>query len=97
MPIHTDIALPLDLHEERLVRILGDSIGYGRMMQLAERLWNERLVADGFPDGGAHSAYCCGVFLVPCPACPEEDQSCDWCCGAGRVTERVAQAIKEAT
>lgn len=84
--------------EER-VAALGDDIGYGCMMQLCEKLWNEKEFADGVTAGGAaHAVYCCGVFLVACPSRAHPTScgvTCDWCCGAGRVTERVAQAIRE--
>jgi len=82
--------------EEVMVRNLGDQIGYGRTMQLCEQIWNEKLKAQGLPEG-AHATYCCTQFLVPCPGCPEaraKDEHCDWCCGAGRVTEKVAETIK---
>lgn len=91
--------------EESAVRELGDRIGYGRAMQLCEELWSKKLEAQGLPAGGAHAHYCCAAFLVPCPCCvparqKDEDcacgSSCDWCCGACRVTKRVAQAIEQA-
>ncbi len=78
--------------EEEAVRELGKRI---RVMQAAERLWGDALEADGLPRGGAHSVGCCVAFLVPCPGCTDH-KTCDWCCGAGRVTKRVAQAIREA-
>lgn len=74
--------------EENAVRDLGEHIGYGNMMQLAERLWNEA------QPGGAHSVGCCVAFLVPCPCVDRVDRvKCDWCCGAGRVTKRVAEEV----
>jgi hypothetical protein len=85
---------PIHDAEEAAVRKLGDAIGYGRMMQLAERIWNEK------QPGGAHSTGPCVFFLVPCPhlttkniAWLDENGHCDWCCGAGRVTKRVAAAM----
>lgn len=76
--------------EEDAVRRLGDAIGYGRLMQLAEKLWNAR------QPGASLSVGPCVAFLVPCP-CPEsgrdEHGHCTWCSGAGRVTERVRAAI----
>lgn len=78
--------------EEQAVRDLGDSIGYGRLMQLAERIWNAK------QPGAAHSVGCCVAFLVPCP-CPESGRDangfCDWCCGSGRVTKKVLEAIQK--
>lgn len=86
--------IPGDTHREMSERDaavwLGERIGYGRMMQLAEKLWRERLETDGL-DGGEHAAYCCASFLVSC-ACIEQGTGpvgCDWCCGAGRVTKLV--------
>ncbi len=85
------------------VRELGDRIGYGNMMQLAERIWDQKLLDDGLPEGGAHSVGCCTTFLVACPAPQHKedfepygdgsDRHCDWCCGSGRVTQRVALAM----
>ena len=84
--------------EELLVGRLGDSIGYGRVMQLCERLWREKLVSRGLRGGGEQTVGPCAAFMVPCP-CPasgrDEAGHCTWCCGAGRVTERVARAIAE--
>lgn len=75
------------LAEKELVQHLGESIGYGRTMQLCEQLWNEKM------PGAAHSCGPCLACLVPC-ACVEagEAATCDWCCGAGRVTKRVRAA-----
>lgn len=86
--------------EEALVREIGERIGYGRTMQLCEQLWREKLSKEGCA-GGEHTTGPAATFMVPCP-CVEElrsgklDVACDWCCGALRVTERVAQAIAEA-
>lgn len=79
------------------VRDLGDRIGYGRVMQLAEQLWRAKLIAQGHP-GGEHTTGPCAAFMAPCP-CPESGRDaaghCEWCCGAGRVTERVRRAIED--
>lgn len=84
--------------EERLVRELGDAIGYGRVMQLAERFWREKLVADGIPAGGEMTVGPRAGSLVPCPCQRRSDctraNRCAWCCGVGRVTERVARAMQ---
>jgi len=79
--------------EAQLVRELGTRIGFGRLMQLAEKEWGDRLESSGLPRGGAHSTGPCVAFLVPCDHNGEE--ACDWCCGSGRVTARVAAAMKE--
>lgn len=75
--------------EEAAVRSLGDRIGYGRMMQLAEQIWNAKA------PGGAHTTGPCVSCMVPCPC--TEPHRCDWCCGSRRVTERVAKAMASAT
>lgn len=90
--------------EEDAVRLLGEAIGYGRLMQAAEKVWREKAIAQGTP-GSEHTVACCGAFVVPCPHrdenAPEryfdENGHCDWCCGSGRVTERVAKAMREST
>lgn len=76
--------------EEDVIRQLGEMIGYGRIMQLAERIWNQK------SPGGAHSVGPCGAFLVPCPHIKRDIYaSCEWCCGSGRVTEKVRQAMEK--
>lgn len=80
--------------EEARVAFLADSIGYGRTMQLCEQLWREKLAPQGH-EGGEHSVGCCAVFLVPCPCVTREGGSCDWCCGSGRVTKKVLEAMSE--
>jgi hypothetical protein len=85
--------------EEQLVRQLGDRIGYGRLMQLAEEQWRAVLVDSGL-EGGEFSVGPCAAELVPCP-CPPADADhaghCPWCCGVGRVTKRVFEAIWRAS
>lgn len=90
--------------EEEAVRRLGDQIGYGRLMQAAETVWRAKAIAQNTP-GSEYVVGCCGAFMVPCPHrdndAPEryfdENGHCDWCCGSGRVTKRVAQAMREST
>ena len=79
--------------ETEQVRALGERIGFGNMMVLAERLWRDLLGGAG----GERVAYCCAAFMVPCPGCKkvEHPGKCDWCCGAGRVTKKVAEAIQK--
>lgn len=78
----------VDFGETEQVRQLSEKVGFGRIMQLCEWLWDEQ------HPGGAHSVGCCTAFLKPCPC--KSRVSCAWCCGAGRVTERVLQAMKDA-
>jgi len=76
--------------EETLVTELGSRIGYGRVMQLCEIIWN-RMVP-----GGALSVGPCMSQLVICPHFEKDiNGHCNWCCGSGRVTERVLQAQNE--
>ena len=89
---------------EEIARVgdLGRAIGYGRVMQLCERLWRDRLIAEGLPGGGEYTTGPCAAFMVRCQcieeAEPELDSNghCDWCCGAQRVTEKVRQAQRGA-
>jgi len=80
----------IELEEARRVRELGEAIGYGRMMQLAERIWNSKM------PGAAHSVGPCVAELVPCPhpkSGRDRNGHCDWCCGSGRVTKKVLAAM----
>jgi plasmid stability protein len=94
-----DESMPMtDDQEERAAQLLGERIGYGRMMQLGEKLWREKLATHTIGDlrGGEFSVGPCVAMLVPCP-CPEKTagktEHCDWCCGSGRVTKRVLAAM----
>lgn len=80
-------------YEESRVRSLGDAIGYGRMMQLAERLWREKVTPDGHA-GSEHTVGPCAAFMVPCPNTVLDDNGpCEICCGSGRVTKWVAENL----
>ena len=82
--------------EENAVRQLGDLIGYGRMMQLAEQVWRKKLKADVL-EGGEHTTGPCAMFMVRCPHPKEaEDKNghCDLCCGAGRVTKLALRSFE---
>ncbi len=82
--------------DEDLVRALCDRIGYGRAMQLAEMLWRDRLFTDGLPVGGELTVGACAAMLVPCVCAREDRHHCAWCCGTGRVTQRVREAADAA-
>jgi hypothetical protein len=76
--------------EKADVQDLGDRIGYGRMMQLAQECWRESLVAQrypGFPPGMEFQYGPCVSETVPC-GCGHVS-ACDWCCGAGWLTKKV--------
>lgn len=75
--------------EEGMVRFVGDLMGYGRTMQLCEQIWREK-----DPSGSGHTVGPCSMFIVPCPHTGYENGvACEWCCGSGRVTKRVLQAM----
>lgn len=88
--------------EDHNVTALGHRIGFGRVMQAAEAAWS-RVAMDIAVPGSEHTVGPCAVFMVKCPHLEKKpakhwfDASghCDWCCGAGRVTRRVAQAMRE--
>lgn len=88
----TELALEHDDRAGQIVRLAGQAIGFGRIMQLCEQFWRESLEESGTP-GTELTTGPCASSMVPCPAI--HDPHCDWCCGTGRVTERVAQAIQE--
>jgi hypothetical protein len=97
-----DAQRPMLDAEEAAVKRLGDQIGYGRLMQAAEKVWREINAACGM-HGGEHTTGPCAAMMVPCPCrnpMAEERHPewftgghCDWCCGALRVTERVSKAM----
>lgn len=76
--------------ERATIMELGKEIGFGRVMQLAEQCWRE-LAAERGLSGSEHTTGPCAEMMVPCP-CGAPAQ-CDWCCGAGRVTKRVREAM----
>lgn len=83
-------------NEEEIARMVGDAIGYGRLMQLAQQAWRKKAKETGL-DRSEFSIGPCATFTVKCPH-PEngkdKDGHCDWCCGSGWVTKRVLQAIE---
>jgi hypothetical protein len=87
--------------EERAVQQLGDMIGYGRLMQATETIWRRINLSENRP-GAEHTTGPCAAFVVPCPhlgdkykGWRDKNGHCDWCCGAGRVTHRVAQVMQD--
>lgn len=79
------------------VYALGLRIGWGYVMQLAERCWREHLEAIDDPPGGEHTVGPAAALLVACHCSVDERSRCDWCCGVGRVTRRVRRAMDERT
>lgn len=85
----------MDDAEERSVRQLGDAIGYGRLMQLAEHVWRNKLAAEGM-EGGEITSGPCAAFMVRCMHPVKDDHGhCDVCCGSGRVTKYVASITQQ--
>jgi len=80
------------------VRWIGERIGYGNLMHLAQRAWRQKLTEKNM-QGGEFAVGCCTTFVVKCP-CPEDGKDanghCDWCCGSGWVTKKVLAAMEEA-
>lgn len=76
--------------ERRVVMNLGLDIGFGRLMQLAERCWREWAATRGL-EGSEHTTGPCAALMVPCPC--GAPVKCAWCCGSGRVTKRVREAV----
>lgn len=79
-----------DAAEEQMARQLGGQIGYGRMMQLGQQLWRESLAGQGW-EGGEFSIGPCVSMTTPCGC---NRYNCDWCCGAGWLTQKV-KGIKD--
>ena len=87
--ICTNLAFPENhMNERDAVKRLGDAIGYGYLMQLAEQIWGE------IQPGGQHTTGPAAFFMVPCSH-PVLDAHglCEVCCGAGRVTRWVAENL----
>lgn len=84
----------LDKHQDRLFSffIQQTQMGYGRIMQLAQRHWRESLIKQGMPPGGEFQYGPCVAMTVPCGC--ERQSKCDWCCGSGWLTEKV-KAVKD--
>lgn len=90
--------------EEKLAQLFADQygIGYGRLMQIWQKLWREYLVKIGGNGGGEFAIGPCVAMLVPCQCVEDEEpeleqgRHCGWCCGTHKVTERVRLAQKHA-
>lgn len=89
--------------EEQVVHDLARrfEIGFGRLMQIGEKLWREHLIRIGCPPGGEFTIGPCAAFMVRCQcveeSAPELDENghCDWCCGAQIVTKYVREVQKQ--
>lgn len=81
------------------VRHLCQAIGYGRVMNEAERLWREHESTLGHDASIVPAIGPPRRFLVACmcaEARPTRQGDCEWCCGTGRVTKRVRRAMLDA-
>ena len=81
------INAPRYASEERMVKTLGEKIGYGRMMQLAQKLWRQALIDQGYPPGGEFVSGPCKALTVECGC----KSGCDWCEGSGWLTKKVKE------
>ena len=77
---------------KREVIALGERIGYGNMMSLAQEAWREKLIAKGMPEGGEFVTGPCAFFTVPCVC--EQAHKCDWCHGCGWLVKEVRDLIE---
>lgn len=77
----------------RMVRELGQQIGFGSVMHLASEIWGEETE----PKGHQHTVGPCAALTVSCPH-PFNDgiaTGCDVCEGCGLITKWVADKIAE--
>ncbi len=78
--------------EERAVAMLGKSIGYGRLMELAQQEWRRELQDGTGHVGGEFASGPCVALTVVCGCRYEEEVSrCEWCCGSGWLTRHVRE------
>jgi hypothetical protein len=73
----------------RKLKHLGHMLGFGRVMQATEEFWRE----SGETPGGEHTVGPCASMMVVCTHNGRDAKECEWCCGSGRVTKRVALAM----
>lgn len=86
--------------EYNIVYTLGETMGFGRIMQLAEECWRDYLKKNGYPEGSEHTTGPCKCFIIPC-VCREEgneemkEAGCDWCFGCGKLTKTVYELVRK--
>ena len=73
---------------EHEVDVLGQKIGFGNMMDIASRKWDERLKLKGLT-GGAFVVGPCKLMTFECGC--KNAVKCDWCCGSGWLTKHVKE------
>jgi len=69
------------------VKVIGDVIGYGNTMDLAQKAWRESLESEYGFSGGEFTIGPCVSMTVPCGCA--KPHKCDWCCGSGWLTKHV--------
>lgn len=72
--------------EKQAVKALGDKIGYGRLMRLAQQCWREIAIAKGY-SGTEFTCGPCAGLTVECGC----SSGCDWCGGSQWLTRKVKQ------
>ena len=82
-----DMAFLQRADEAQSVREIGQRIGYGRVMQLAQMLWRHYLEDMHAAPGGETVVGPCAMSTVPCGC--QRPRDCDWCCGCGWLTPLV--------
>jgi hypothetical protein len=92
-----DLEIFKQIHEEHLeqVKKLGSLIGFGNIMDCASEVWSKLLIERGHPAGGEFVVGPCKIFTVPCSCIKNNESFCDWCCGCGWITEKVARIKKK--
>lgn len=77
--------------QEEVVSVMhiGRQIGFGRLMQLAQKCWRDILDKSGIA-GGEFAIGPCVALTVPCGC--KQAHKCDWCNGAGWLTPCVREA-----
>lgn len=88
-----ELTIDINAYEKKLVQNIGGTMGFGRLMQLAEECWREIAISKGL-NGSEHTTGPCAAFMVPCPHPIKDDNGhCNICCGAGRITKGVAKLL----
>jgi hypothetical protein len=79
----------IDIPADTLLKAICESIGYGRVMQLAAQLWKDKDGKRSLTVGPY------ATFMVPCDH-PIKDNNghCEVCCGVGQVTEWVSKHMR---
>lgn len=83
--------------ERLLVKAVGDVVGYGNLMDLAQAGWRELLISEVGVGGGEFSIGPCVAMLVPCHhQVRDSNGHCEICCGSGYTTRWIAENVKPA-